>query len=139
MDFATITFILAILIVGVFVFLAILWTGRRGHHFNIEYYQVHFLEIENKLRKENPTSYSLAVINADKLLDHALTEAGIAGKTMGDRLKHCGTKFTDLNTVWRAHKLRNCLAHEPDFEISYQQAKNALEIYKQALKDLGAI
>jgi hypothetical protein len=58
---------------------------------------------------------------------------------MGDRLKRVGDRFSNLNAVWRAHKLRNAIAHESDFEISYKQAYNALQVYKQALKDLGAI
>ena len=60
-------------------------------------------------------------------------------KTMGDRLKRTGDRFSNLNGVWRAHKLRNAIAHEADLEITYKQAFNALAIYKQALKDLGAI
>ena len=66
-------------------------------------------------------------------------EIGIPGKTMGDRLKKANDRFSDINAVWRAHKLRNAIAHETDLEITYQQAANALMIYKKALKDLGAI
>ena len=58
---------------------------------------------------------------------------------MGERLKKSGDKFTDINAVWRAHKLRNMIAHEDDMDISYRQVAGALAIYKQALKDLGAI
>lgn len=139
MDIGAITFIFAILLVGILIFVAILLTGKRTHHFNIEYYQTNFLSIENSLHKESPSSFSLAIINADKLLDRAMTEAGFNGKTMGERLKRSGQRFSELQSVWRAHKLRNAIAHEPDFEVSYQQAKNALETYKRALKDLGAI
>ena len=49
------------------------------------------------------------------------------------------SRFSNLNAVWRAHKLRNAIAHEAGFEVSYKQAFNALAIYKEALKDLGAI
>ena len=139
MDGGVVTFILAILIVAVLIFVAILLTGKRGHHFNREAYQSRFLEIENKLRQDNPASYMTSIINADKLLDKAMIEMGITGKTMGDRLKKGGGRFTNLNAVWRAHKLRNAIAHESDIEVSYKQAYNALAIYKQALKDIGAI
>lgn len=133
------TFILAILIVAVLVFIAILLTGKRGHHFNVEAYQSKFLSIENKLKQDNPASFMTTIIEGDKLLDKAMIEMGVSGKTMGDRLKRTGGKFTNQNAVWRAHKLRNIIAHESDVEISYKQAYNALSIYKQALKDLGAI
>ena len=139
MDGGVITFLLAILIVAVLIFVAILLTGKRGHHFNVQFYQTRFLEIENRLKQDNPASYTMTIINCDKLLDKALIEMGVPGKTMGDRLKRVGDRFTNLNGVWRAHKLRNAIAHEAGFEVSYKQAYNALQIYKQALKDLGAI
>lgn len=139
MDGGVVTFIVAILIVAVFVFLAILLTGKRTYKFNIEAYQSKFLTIENKLRQENPASYMTTIIEADKLLDKALIEMGTPGKTMGDRLKKSDGKFSNLNSVWRVHKIRNAIAHESGFEVSYKQAANALAIYKQALKDLGAI
>ena len=67
MDGGVITFIVAILIVAVLVFVAILLTGKRGYTFNKEVYQARFLEIENKFKKENPSSYAITVINGDKL------------------------------------------------------------------------
>ena len=107
MDGGVVTFIFAILFVAVLVFIAILLTGKRGHHFNVEAYQSRFLTIENKLSQDNPATFMTTVIEADKLLDKALMEIGVPGKTMGDRLKRSGGRFTDVNAVWRAHKLRN--------------------------------
>lgn len=138
-DGGAVTFVVAVIIVAIFVFLAIVLTGKHGHKFNVEEYQARFLAIENKLNKDSPATFEVAIINADKLLDRALHEMGTPGKTMGDRLKKAGGRFTDINAVWRAHKLRNMIAHESDVEITYRQSENALEIYKQALKDLGAI
>lgn len=139
MDGGVVTFIIAIVIVAVFIFIAIGLTGKRGHKFNVEDYQARFLAIENKLNKDNFATFALTVINCDKLLDKALIEMGIPGKTMGDRLKKAGNKFSNIDAVWRAHKLRNMIAHETDFDLSYRQVMNAVAIYKQALKDLGAI
>ena len=139
MDGGVITLIIAVVIVGILLLVMMVLTKKREHRFNKEEYQTRFLQIENKLNKDNAATYNLTVINGDKLLDKALMEAGIPGKTMGERLKKCGDKFSDINAVWRAHKLRNAIAHEDDLEISYKQAMTALSIYKQALKDLGAI
>lgn len=139
MDGGVITFIIAILIVGVMVIVAMMLTKKREHRFDKEAYQTRFLQIENKLHKENTATYTNAVMNGDKLLDKALTEMGVAGNTMGERMKRCGGKFSDVNAVWRAHKLRNAIVHEDDLEITYGQAVSALKIYKQALKDIGAI
>ncbi|MBQ3464700.1 hypothetical protein IJH15_00545 [Candidatus Saccharibacteria bacterium] len=139
MDGGVVTFIISVLIIAGLIFVAILLTGKRGYHFNREFYQSRFLAIENSLKKENPASFTVAVMEADKLLDKAMVEMGMSGKTMGDRLKKAGSRFSDVNSVWRAHKLRNAIAHESGFEVGYKQASNALESFKQALKDLGAV
>ena len=132
-------FIIAVLIVAVLILIAMGLTKKRQYVFNKEKYQTRFLTIENYLNKNNSATFMKTVIDGDKLLDKAMMEMGVPGKTMGDRLKYSGDKFTDINAVWRAHKLRNALAHEDDLEITYQQAVRALSIYKQALKDIGAI
>ena len=139
MNIQPFVFGIAVVIIGVLVFLAILATSRRPHKFNREKYQSDFLAIETSLEKDNRASYKMALISADKLLDRALFETGVNGKTMGDRLKKSGEKFTELNSVWYAHKLRNRIAHEPGFSIEYSAARHALAVYKQALQDLGAI
>ena len=130
---------LAIIVVGILVFVAIWLTGHHTHQFDVEQYQTDFLAIENSLQKDNPLSFNMSVIEADKLLDKAMMEMGIPGKTMGERLKHSGDKFSELNKVWYAHKLRNQIAHERGFSLQYTQARHALTNYRQALKDLGAI
>lgn len=139
MNGGVVTFIIAVVIVGVFLVVAMTLTKKRAHRFNIEEYQTRFLKIENQLNKDNPATFSMTIISGDKLLDKALIEAGISGKTMGERLKKSGDKFSDIDAVWRAHKLRNMIAHEDDMDLSFKQAAGALAIYKQALKDLGAI
>ncbi len=136
----TFVFLIAVLIVGVIIFVTTFLTSKHTPKLDQEQYQIDFLTIQNSLQKENPSSYSMAIIRGDKLLDKALCEIGTPGRTMGDRLKKVGKeRFTELNSVWHAHKLRNQIAHEPDFEPSFAQASHALETYKQALKDLGAI
>ena len=139
MPYSTLILLIAILIVGVFVFIAISSTGRRSHRFDVEDYQTRFLKIENSLTRDNKLSYNAAVIEADKLLDRALMELGVPGKTMGERRKASSTRFRQLNSVWYAHKQRNQIAHEQDFNLEYNQAKHALASFRQALKDLGAI
>lgn len=139
MDSSLLFLLIAIVFVGILIFLAISLTGRRTHQFDVEEYQTAFLTIENSLTRDNQLSYNSVVIEADKLLDKALIELGLPGKTMGERLKRSGNKFTELNSVWYAHKLRNQIAHEPNFKLEYHQSRHALSTFRQALKDLGAI
>lgn len=77
-----------------------------------------------------------AVIDADKLLDYALAKKGFAG-SVSDKLKLAGPRFSDLDGIWNAHKLRNRAAHELG-EIASDKAKSALIAFKKGLNDLGA-
>lgn len=136
--------VVILLIVIVLVGLAILaiFTLTRGHGrklLNQDYYRTAWLEIENNVTKDNDASYQFAILSADKLLDKALKESGITGETMGDRLKKADKLLENINGVWAAHKLRNRIAHEVDGAVNRTVAKKMLRIYKNALKDLGAI
>lgn len=133
--------VIAIVAVGLLALIAMTLTGKHSHTFNVEEYQTRWLKIENSLNRNNPATFTMAVINGDKLLDRALTELGLPGKTMGDRLKRLTDqgRLEKPNAVWSAHKLRNQIAHESDFDITYEQASHALAAFRGALKDLGAI
>lgn len=128
----------AILIVGVLLF-AVITFSKRGGGLDVEKYRMRWLAVEQSLVRDNESSYHLAVLNADKLVDQALRDKGFRGQTMGERLKAAKDKLTRRNDIWEAHKLRNKIAHEPDVRVSYDQSRKALAGFKQALKDLGAI
>ena len=139
-DGSPFAFLIAVAVVGVLLLLAISMTKKKRHAFDKEDYQIDLARIEKSLQQGNEATYAMAIIEGDKLLDKALCEMGVQGRTMGDRLKKIGKeKFTQLNAVWYAHKLRNQIAHESDFRPEYRQAQHALATYRQALKDLGAI
>ncbi len=131
--------VIAIVAVGILALIAMTLTGKHSYTFDVEEYQTRWLKIENGLQKDDPRTYNMSVINADKLLDRALNEMGTPGKTMADRLKRVTNRFEKPNAVWSAHKLRNQIAHEDDFEVDFNQANRALAAIRQALKDLGAI
>ena len=80
-----------------------------------------------------------AVSEADKLLDQVLRQSGASGDTMGERLKSFQGRFSDTNSVWRAHKLRNALAHEVGYDLVPGQAKEALRDFERAIRDLGGL
>ena len=139
MDTSLVFLLLSIVIVGILVFIAVNIAANKNHAFDREKYQARLLKIKNGLRRDNPASFSVSIIEADKLLDRAMMEMGFSGNTMGDRLKNSGSHFSQLNSVWYAHKTRNQIAHESDFQVDYNKARHALATYEQALRDLGAI
>jgi len=132
-------FFAGVIIVGA-ILLGLMGLTKKGRkNLNVEYYRAKCLEIEHQLKRDEVSSYHMSILNADKLVDKALTERGFSGNNMGERMKSASKTFSDLNGLWNAHKLRNKIAHESDAYITYDQARYALANFRKALKDLGAI
>lgn len=138
MNAGVIVLFAAVIIVGVLLF-AIMTVTKRGGVLDVDKYRVRWLSIEQSLDKGNEASCHMAILNADKLVDQALKDKGVSGNTMGERLKAASNSFSSRNDIWEAHKLRNKIAHEPDFHVGYDRSRRALAGFKRALKDLGAI
>jgi hypothetical protein len=78
-----------------------------------------------------------AVLSADALLDSILKLSGYSGENLGDRLKQIEpSDLQTLNLAWEAHKVRNRLAHEANFNLSEVVAKNTLLRYERVFKEL---
>lgn len=136
---SVIFFFSAILIFGGIMFAVISLTKNSPHTLDIEKYRSRWLSIETRLKRDDENTYTVCILEADKLLDQALRERGFSGKTTADRMKQCQGKWTNGNGVWAAHKLRNRIAHETDVVVDYDRTRQALVAFKQGLKDMGAI
>lgn len=82
-----------------------------------------------------------AIMNADILLDKALRFHHASGASVGERLKAAGhhlPKWT-LDQAWRAHKVRNNLAHELHYQLAEAEAKAAISDFKQVLMKFGLL
>jgi len=88
-----------------------------------------------------PSTYALAISEADKIVDTALRLSGVSGQTMGERLKASEHLFShDLyQRLWSAHKLRNTLAHEVGASVSADELRSAVEAFRSALYTLGVL
>lgn len=137
-DMLPVTFGL-IAVLGVLMLFILFTTKRKTGVLNTEEFRVEWLKIMNSLDGKNPSTFEFALINADKLLDKALKDLDIQGITMAERLKFAGSRFSNKNNVWSAHKLRNHIAHDHDYQLKIVHARRALAFYKRALRDLGAI
>lgn len=138
MELTVIIFLVSALAIGLAVLGIVLYTRRSGSALNVPKYQSRWLAIESTLDRDNPMTYSMTVLEADKLLDMALRESGYRGETMGERMKAANSVWSKPDHVWSAHKIRNRIAHEADVKLSYDMAARSLAAFKQGLKNLGA-
>ncbi|MDB5182017.1 MAG: uncharacterized protein JWP13_780 [Candidatus Saccharibacteria bacterium] len=122
----------------VIMFIVRLVVKRRSPRaLNAEYFQARWKELQKMCGDK--TTWPLAIIDADKLLDEALRKSRVKGKTMGERLVTAQRTLSNNDAVWFAHKLRNKLVHEDMTNLKEADVKNALIGFRQALKDLGAL
>lgn len=90
-----------------------------------------------KLEGEDESSYKMAVIEGDKILDELLQRIGYKGADMSARLKQLTPAQTpNINELWQAHKVRNRIAHEPNFHLTREMARRAVSAYQHAFEDL---
>lgn len=96
------------------------------------------LEINKMLNSESPSDWKVAIITADKNLEKALEKKGYVGDTMGEKLKEMvPADLPDVyEEVWEAHKIRNRIVHEPDFEISQSEARKIVGFYERAIRKM---
>lgn len=130
-------FLIAIIVLGVIALAVVSRLAKnRPKTLDQQYFQRQWIEL--LARVKTPEGMMLAVIDADKLLDEALRRRHLKGRTMGERLVSAQRLISDNDAVWYAHKLRNRLVHEPNVRLKKKEARNALEGFKQGLRDLGA-
>ncbi|MGC9611098.1 MAG: hypothetical protein ABSE68_02670 [Minisyncoccia bacterium] len=108
--------------------------------FDVQRYEKHWEEIIKKSPSSPPQSFTLAIVAADNLVGDALKDMGLEGEHIADRLEKLNPReIKTLNSLWRAHRVRNDLVHTTGFEIKESEAKEVLEIYASFLRELGAL
>lgn len=95
-------------------------------------------EIDQLLKLGGPSNFSRAVLEGDNLLDHVLKSYRAPGTTMGDRLKSSQKRFSaeGYNAAWQAHKIRNEVVHNTEYQLMDYSAKAAIENYHKAVQEL---
>ena len=109
-----------------------------GVNLDRSYVDIKWQEIEQLMQLGRPSNYARAVLEADKLLDHILKGYRAPGMTMGDRLKASQNKFSreGYDAAWKAHKVRNELVHNSQYELMDYHAKQAIDNSKRAIDEL---
>lgn len=110
--------------------------GNSSVKFSVEQWQ----EVQNMLAAGGPANFKQSIMEADKLVDAALKNL-TNGETMGERLKNAKSLFSHdvYDGLWTAHKIRNKVAHEADFEALSSDARLAVRNFEKALKELRII
>ena len=100
-----------------------------------------WLDVQTHIETDNPNDWKLAIIEADVMLEEMLESAGYAGTTVGEKLKSASPQsFETLDDAWKAHKLRNDIAHGvADFVLTQRMARETITQYRRVFEEFGVI
>ncbi len=94
-------------------------------------------KIQSMLQKTNQLpDPALRILEYDKILDQLLYELGFQGNT-ADKLKKGGVRFSNVQTIWSYHKLRNTLAHEHGATATVREADGFRDALERALRQVS--
>jgi type I restriction-modification system DNA methylase subunit len=97
-----------------------------------------WVTIKKKIDLASESEWKSAITDAEDLLDEIMRRAGFPGETFGEKIEQTTIdQLKTLDEVKMAHEIRNNIAHNPDYVLSQDQAKNVLSIYEKSLKELG--
>ncbi len=97
-------------------------------------------EILRHVDSAKEAEWKFAIIEADKLVDDLLKSAGYLGDTMGERLMSIEKgQMANLDGLWEAHKIRNKLVHDVNYFLRQAEARKAIQLYENILRELGAV
>jgi len=142
-------FIVAGLFVGTIIFVLLkshylewLLMQNIGEFFTFRAFGVRLInrkwqKIKSRLKTGLESEYKLAVIGADDMLNASLKRMGYAGQSLEEKMeKLSSATLSNIEEVHQAHQLRNSIVHSPDYRLSFEDAKNALDVYEKAFTDL---
>ena len=73
------------------------------------------------------------LMEAEKVADGLLSALDYQG-TFAEKLISTGPRFTNIESVWSAHKLRNRIAHEPGMKITEKDADQAVKAFESVVR-----
>lgn len=82
-----------------------------------------------------------AIIEADVILGSLLSDQGYRGSTIGDQLRDANPlQFTTLDLAWKAHKVRNEIAHGGEgYHLSERDARATVDLYARVFEEFNYI
>ena len=104
------------------------------------FFQEQWNTVVKRMSTSEQEQWKLAIIEADALLDRAIQRTGVQGTTMGERMKNLNPQsFPLLDSAWKAHRVRNYIAHDPSYIIDITTASRVFEMYRRIFVQLGVV
>lgn len=94
-------------------------------------------KIIRRIESGSTVEAKVAVIEADDMLKEVFQKIGYKEEFLDDVLKKIDSKvLPSVEEVKKVHDLRNNIVHDPDYNLTVEQARNIVRIYQKALSEL---
>jgi len=101
-----------------------------------------WMKIMSKTEKnQTAETLTVAIIEADKLLDDVLRLLGFQGEHLAERLDRLDRQKRTKSTekLWQAHRIRNNLVHAQGFNINLSQSTDVLSAYENFFREIKVL
>lgn len=151
--FQGIKFILAIYLIVLFLDIALMifvMVKKRGYWYDFSFGRTipkiigtmdkRWKEVAEMIKRGNPNDYKSAVVEAGEMVYEILKKIGYPGETLTEQLdKMVGYQISNLEKVRKATALRDAILADANYEISEEEAKEAVIEFGEVLKEMEAI
>ena len=78
-----------------------------------------------------------AIMEADIMMSNMLAARGYSGATVADQLRQANPiQFTTLDLAWKAHKVRNQIAHQGEsLTLTERTARATIDLYRRVFEE----
>ncbi len=85
----------------------------------------------------NESDWRRAILEADIMMSNLLEARGFRGATVADQLKDANPlQFTTLDLAWKAHKVRNEIAHQGEsIRLTEHTARATIDLYRRVFEE----
>ncbi len=103
-------------------------------------YAKEWKKIIKRLDSGIEAEYKLAIMEADAMLDEILQRLGYTEETTEQKLSNVGSvEINNIEELKEARKVRNGVIHDPDYQLSKDKAKEVMNVYEGAFKNLSLL
>lgn len=107
--------------------------------FGLKKIEKQWLRIKKRMDLGLESEYKLALIGADNMMADTLKRMGCSGETLEEKLKGVtAATLPNIEEIKTVHQVRNNIIHDPDYRLSLEETRNAMEVYEKAFRDLQA-
>jgi hypothetical protein len=93
------------------------------------------------IESPNESDWRVGIIEADTMLDEVLTDKGIIGDTLSDKLEQARSNgYAHIQNAWDAHLIRNQIAHTgSEFPLSQVEGRRVIRLFQSFFEELEVI